>query len=183
MKSRRKPTRILPPADFLRECFTYNRKNGGLRWKARPRKHFNTDGDWSKWNTRYAGAVAGNISVHGYRIVAVGHRLYRAQRLVWKMMTGEEPPEQVDHKDGDPLNNRWANLRAASQTESNWNSRTRKCVSGRRGVSRNGSSRWMAQITIAGVQHYLGTFVTIEEASAAYEAFARKLHGEFYRPR
>jgi HNH endonuclease len=181
MKSKRKPTRILPPADYLGQCLRYNRKTGEFRWKTRPREHFSTDGDCSKWNTRYAGTIAGNISAYGYRIIKIG-QLYRAPRIAWKLMTGEEPPEMLDHKDGNRANDSWKNLRIATQTEQNWNTHTRECVSGYRGVSRNGK-KWKAQISIDGRIQHIGTFDTPENASVAYEIAAKKVHDRFYRPK
>lgn len=173
--------RILPPAEFLHECFIYSHRSGELRWKTRPIDHFTEEWLCRRWNTRYAGTIAGNINVHGYRIVKVD-RLYPAHRIVWKMVTDEEPPEMLDHIDGDRLNNAWKNLRVATQTEQNWNTRTRECVSGYRGVSRNGK-HWKAQISIGGVIRHLGTFDTPDEASAVYQAYARAVHGKFYRSR
>lgn len=181
--SKRKPTRILPSVEYLRQCLRYNRRSGDLHWKTRPREHFNTDGDWSRWNTQHAGTIAGNITVHGYRVIAIGHRLFRAQRIIWKLVTGEEPPEQVDHEDGNQLNNAWRNLRPANQIESSRNTRIRDDnTSGYRGVSRNGK-KWKAQIGVDNAIHHLGTFDTPEEASIAYEAAARNLFGAFYANR
>src|SRR4029077_7724268 len=156
----RKPTRTLPSFAYLRQCFNYNRRSGLIHWKERPREHFSTDGDWKKWNTRYAGTIAGNITVHGYRCIAIGHRIYRSPRIIWKLVTGEEPPEQIDHKDTNSLNDAWANLRIATQPEQSQNTSIRTDnTSGYRGVSRNGK-KWKAQIGIDNAIRHLGTFDT-----------------------
>mgnify|MGYP006373925873 FL=1 len=42
------------------------------------------------------------------------------------------------------------------------------------------SGKWTAFVAANGKLNYLGTFTTIGEASGAYEAAAKKLHGEFY---
>jgi hypothetical protein len=179
MKSKRKPTRILPSIEFIRACLSYDHLTGEFWWKPRPREHFDTDGAFKRWNTRYASTIAGNISVHGYRIIKIG-QLYRASRIAWKLMTGDEPPEMLDHKDGNRANDAWLNLRVATQTEQNWNRIPRECVSGYRGVSPNGK-RWKAQISIDGRIRHLGSYDTPEDAAAVYEAVALTVHRKFYR--
>lgn len=177
----RKPVRILPPVEYLRECFSYNRKSGVLRWKTRPRSHFATLRGWQIWNPKNAGKIAGALHGKGYRQVKVGPEIYLAHRVIWKFVTGREPPATLDHKHGDRLNNAWRELRAATFHEQAWNSRGHTDTeSGFRGVSR-ARKRWVAVITTNGVRRYLGIFDTPDEASAVYEAAARRLHGEFYR--
>jgi hypothetical protein len=108
-------------------------------------------------------------------------RRYQAHRIIWKWVTGEDPPWEIDHKDQDRANNRWVNLRRATDSEQQWNRGLRKSnTSGWRGV--HWQRKWKAAILVNGVRRYLGRFATAEEASAAYEVAARKLHGEFYRP-
>jgi len=41
---------------------------------------------------------------------------------------------------------------------------------------------YRARGRLNGRRYYLGKFKTIEEAAAAYEAFTREHHGDFYRP-
>lgn len=84
----------------------------------------------------------------------------------------------VDHKDGNGLNNRRANLRLATASQNRFNQDFSLALSGQRGVSRNGK-RWRARINQNGVEHYIGTFDTIEEAAAAYTQKAVELYGEF----
>ena len=97
-------------------------------------------------------------------------------------MTGEEPPLTIDHVNTCKADNRWVNLRAATHSEQNLNQRIRKIsTSGRRAVYPS-RGKWQAQIQLNGRKRHLGIFPTREAASAAYEAAARELHGEFYRP-
>lgn len=179
--SKRRPNRILPSVEYLRQCFIYYPKIGQLRWKERPRDHFDNDGDWSRWNTSHVGSITGYLNHNGYLRTGIGNHPYWTHRLIWKLFTGEESPE-IDHIDGNRANNAWENLRTATRPQQNYNRRhRRKSFSGFRGVyAERASGRWYAQIRIKGVKRYLGTFDTPEEASAAVETVARRLHGAFY---
>jgi hypothetical protein len=179
--SRRKRIRTLPSAKYLRACFSYNPDTGELLWRERPREHFPSCRGWRIFNTRNAGKIAGTIHIEGYCSVKVGPEIYLAHRVIWKLVTRHEPTAQIDHKDGNRLNNAWRNLREAIQTEQNWNASIhRDNTSGFRGVSR-ARQKWVADIMTNGVRRYIGVFDTPEEASAAYETAARDLHRDFYR--
>jgi hypothetical protein len=175
------PILILPSRKYLRECFVYDRCTGELRWKRRPQNHFKTKNRWAGWNTVYSGTIAGTINNHGYHHALIRGRHYHLHRIIWKLVLGMEPPEFLDHIDGNRSNNRFENLRPATRKEQSWNSCLYKNnQSGRRGVEKRGN-KWIARIRIDGVIHYLGTFNTISAAAAAYEHTARKVQGEFYR--
>jgi hypothetical protein len=174
--------RALPSADYLDQCFEYDQETGELRWKERPVSHFPTKRAAAIWNGRFAGKLAGCANADGYRIVGVGTINWLAHRLIWKLMTGDDGPESVDHRNGDTGDNRWCNLRAATKTEQAWNAVPPKnSRTGRRGVSPH-RRKWGARIAMNGMVRWLGVYATVEEASAAYNAAARELHGEFYRP-
>lgn len=91
------------------------------------------------------------------------------------------PPEglQIDHINGDPFDNRRANLRHCTADE---NKRNRRAfvngVSGFKGVLRHGNL-WRAVIHIDKRRIDLGGFRTEAAAAAAYDAAAAKLHGDF----
>jgi hypothetical protein len=171
--------RPLPPVGYLRECFDYNPETGVLVWRTRSRGHFPTELIWRMWNNRYAGRRAGWIDSR-YARVRIDDTKYYVQRIVVKLTTGGEPPETIDHRDRDKLNNCRGNLRPATRREQNWNSARKIGASGFRGAHRS-RKRWRACIRKNGVTTYLGMFDTPEEASAAYETAARELHGDFYR--
>ena len=87
----------------------------------------------------------------------------------------------IDHADGDFANNKWANLRAANQSENSRNRRTRCDNSlGLKGVYRAGT-RYAARIFIGKKEEHLGCFGTAEEAHAAYIEAAKSRFGEFAR--
>jgi hypothetical protein len=167
---------VLPSQKYLRECFTVKR-NGKLFWKrSRPAEHFVNSNMHAIWKNRCAGKLAG-VAHLGYRDIGLDGKRYRAHRIIWKMVTGEEPPKILDHADRDKTNSRFKNLRAASSSQSACNKNLRKDnISGLKGVYPH---TWVAQIATKGAHFYLGVFKSKEEAHAAYQTAARKLHGRF----
>lgn len=90
-------------------------------------------------------------------------------------------PAQVDHADRNPLNNSEDNLRDGSGCKNHWNRgllRTNK--SGAIGVSWfKALGKWQATVAAHGRQRHVGFFVTKEEAIAARDVIAKRMHGEF----
>lgn len=101
-----------------------------------------------------------------------------AHRLAWLYVYGEWPNGDIDHIDGDRLNNRIANLRDVSRRVNLENQRRPKACnkSGFLGVKTFRDQRFQARIQVRGVQLHLGTFDTPHEAHAAYVAAKRNLH-------
>lgn len=88
----------------------------------------------------------------------------------------------VDHKNGDMLDNRDENLRAATRSENNMNGKKRRgeYSSRYRGVTWNRiKRRWQAQIDVAGRHLGVGYFVKEEDAARARDGAAIALHGAF----
>ena len=101
---------------------------------------------------------------------------YLSHRIIWKWMTGEDPPRQIDHIDRNPHNNRWENLRLAVQMENSVN----RAGWGKylKGVKKNGKG-FAASITLDGKYYYLGTFKTEQEAHDRYCEISELIHGQF----
>lgn len=88
----------------------------------------------------------------------------------------------IDHIDGDPRNNRITNLRSVSMSENLANQKLRSDSSTMvKGVRLHGWGSYSARITFRGRTHHLGSFATLEEATAARREAAERLHGEFAR--
>ncbi len=122
-------------------------------------------GKW--WISKCGGRVYAYGSIDGLRKISM-HRylLEETDRRV-----------DVDHWDGDTLNNQRCNLRRATRTLNNANSKPNKHnTSGFKGV-RFDSQRglWSARI----MTKFLGRFDIIEDAARAYNDEARKLWGDF----
>ena len=87
----------------------------------------------------------------------------------------------VDHKNGNGLDNRRANLRNCTRSQNRANSNTKRSLP--KGVyarvQRTGTVAYRAQIRHGGTITNLGTFPTIDLAAAAYTVAAVKMHGEF----
>lgn len=97
------------------------------------------------------------------------------------------PPEgmDVDHIDGDGMNNRRSNLRVATRHENACNQKIRAAnTSGFKGVSfEKFTGRWAASICSNNKYKRIGRFDTVDEAGAAYAEWSRSLHGRFGRIR
>lgn len=166
-------SKTLPSQEFLAKTFCYVPETGELMWRFR-------DDVPPKWNGRYAGELAGS-SFHGrVDVVLTGIGRFRAHRLIWKLVHGIEPDE-IDHIDGNPLNNRLSNLRSCSRQQNACNTKPRS-VSGLKGVSLHRlSGLWRARIFANGKAFMLGYFKSPEEAHAAYVTAAPHYHGAFAR--
>ena len=87
----------LPKLSLLKEYFEYN--DGNLIWRRETGKQ------------PKKGQVAGTTHFSGYKTVGFKGKVYRIHRLIYKLMTGEDPGQlYVDHIDGDRTNNRIDNL-------------------------------------------------------------------------
>ena len=163
----------LPPLERLNELFTYDPATGDLRWKSIP----------ANFKRAKVGDIVGTIGAKGYRVVGVDRVYYLAHRVIWKMMTGVDPLDQVDHEDTDKLNNRWTNLREAKNGPNIQNSKLRvDNVSGVKGVHLDARhKKWRAVISANGKSQRLGRFSSIEDAARVITAARLQLHGEFAR--
>jgi hypothetical protein len=87
----------------------------------------------------------------------------------------------VDHKFGNSLDNRRANLRLATRRQNRCNSRKKVgCTSKFRGVSKRGK-KWGARLNYNGKRVFYKSFDSEIEAAKAYDEAAKKYHGEFAR--
>lgn len=129
---------------------------------------------------RKAGDTLGSLTDKCYLTASVGGKPYRIHRLVFLYHHGYMP-SQVDHIDGNRMNNRVENLRPATSTQNNQN-RTPTGSSGIKGVRwHKQSKKWVASIHVSRKSVHLGSFLTIEEAEFVANQARQLAHGEFYR--
>lgn len=114
---------------------------------------------------------------NGYLRLCLRYKKYYLHRLAWLYMTGEWPLFQIDHKNTIRADNRWDNLREATNKFNNENRRSahRTSISGLLGV-RKRKNKFLARIFADGKERHLGAFDTPELAHAAYVDAKRQLH-------
>jgi hypothetical protein len=159
--------------ETLRQCLRYEPETGDFYWLARSSFGSHVE----------VGSKAGSIHKRGYWQISICGYQYKAHRLAWFYMTGEWPVSQVDHKDLCKCNNRWSNLRLATNQENMRNrSLYTSSTTGFKGVHFRASiKKFQAQIGVDGRNRYLGSFDTAEQAHAAYVKAAQQFFGEFAR--
>lgn len=144
----------------VKELFEYDLEQGILYWK-----------------TKVGLKKAGTLSCNGYWIIMADKKRYQAHRLMWLYVKGYLPKYDIDHIDGNKLNNSFFNLRECSRAENRQNiTANRKNKLGVLGVSMNKIGKYVAQIQVNGNKHHLGTYVTLDEAKNAYAEAKKKLH-------
>lgn len=167
--------RSLPSQEYLKECFLYDKETGLLTWATRPRHHFPVESDHRRWNARFSGKQAFSYKMRStksdclfYFQGAISGINYLAHRIVWKLVTGEDP-EIIDHKDGNGLNNSWDNLVNSTQSNNQKNHKmASNNTSGRKGVYwSKAAKKWASGIKANGKKHYLGIFTSFDEACKA----------------
>lgn len=104
--------------------------------------------------------------------------------LLHRLVTSAPPGYDVDHIDGDKMDNRRSNLRVCTRGQNLANQkRSANNTSGYKGVTFNKEcNRWQAYIHQDGRQYHLGLFHDIVDAARAYDAAAQEKFGEFARP-
>lgn len=154
--------------ELCRQLLRYEPETGKLFWKERPLERFPTERTGRVWNSRFANKEAFSALSRGYHVGTIDYVMVKAHRVAWAIYYGEWP-EVIDHINGDPADNRIANLRDITQAENLTNlARRSDNKSGVTGVYQMGS-RWAAEIRFEGVKNWLGSFATKSEAIEARE--------------
>jgi len=105
------------------------------------------------------------------------NKLVKMHRLIM-----EAPPNvEVDHINRNPLDNRRDNLRYCNSSQNKCNRlKQHNNKSGYKGVSwHKQRKKWTVRCGHHGKHHYIGLFDDKEDAARAYDAAARRLHGDF----
>jgi hypothetical protein len=126
------------------------------------------------------GQVAGKYNEKGYLRIDLNGHTYQGHRLAWLYMTGVYPEEDIDHKNWNPSDNRFDNLRLASMSMNMANlPLTKKNTTGAKGVFLEPWGRYRARLYLKGRGYYGGHHDTLDEAAHAYNKLAIQHFGEF----
>jgi hypothetical protein len=160
---------VMLTCDRLRELFHYEPETGIFTRLVRTS------------NQTHAGDVVGAIDSHGHVQISIDSRLYLAHRLAWLYMKGVWPENQIDHKNLIRHDNRFSNLREASNGQNIQNQPKRKSnKSGHKNVYWFAPhKKWSVQISANGKKNFLGYFNDLEEAAKVAKEAREKLHGEY----
>ena len=146
----------------LLESIRYNPENGYFIWP---------NGD-----------IAGTERNDGYCQINILGKIYLAHRLAWFYVTGEWPIGKLDHQDNDRLNNRWENLRLATNGQNAWNSKlSTKNRSGHKGICwHSGRGKWLGVIRKEGRVVFYKQSHNLQELVTEIQEARRSQHQNFH---
>lgn len=126
-------------------------------------------------NDRFKGKKAGTLLISkGYIVICINGKRYYAHRLAWLYVTGKWPKEVIDHKNLKRNDNRFKNLREATNAENLRNgSISKNNTTGIKGIHKN-KNGYMVRICI-------GTYKSLNKAAKIYKAAVKIYHGKFAR--
>jgi len=134
----------------------------------------------SKYHNEKRGKIAGGVCESRgkyYKVIRINRRGYKAHRLAWIYVYGREPKCEIDHINGDSLDNRIINLREANRFQNTQNHSRVVNNSGLPiGVRNTPGGKYQARITANNKLYYLGTFDSIGRAKKAYKEARGRLH-------
>jgi hypothetical protein len=162
--------------DRLREILTYIPDTGVWLWKDPPPRSKVNKGD-------LAGCISRNTKHpdNCYRRIKIDGRMYKAAILAWFWTYGVWPSKDLDHANGDSLDDRINNLREATDSQNRANSRVpMHNTSGFMGINWNKrNKRWHVRVMKEGYRHWVGAFKSLDEAKEAHRNKSIELLGEF----
>ena len=154
--------------DYTSEMFehlSYNSQTGAITWKTDRR-------------CGMAGKLAGSVNTYGYQVIEFNSVAYLAHRLAWFLYYGVAPLYDIDHIDGNKLNNSINNLRDV-KTILNMNNMKRhrdgKLIGA---VYCKTTGKYRCRLKYNGKYIELGRYITAEQANAVYVSKVKELTGE-----
>lgn len=157
-------------AEYIRSQIKYDPNTGDVWWREKR----------SKRNMEKPVGYFGGLS-RNYLYIKINYKSYSLHRIIWLYVTGKWPEIDIDHKDRNPKNNKWCNLRLAtkSQNEANKSSKNKfKGVTYYKKIK-----KWVARIGYQEAIKNIGTFDCPAAAHFAYQVESDKIYGEYARIR
>ena len=109
------------------------------------------------------GEVAGHINKQGYVIVKIGRAAFKAHRIIYCLVTGEQP-EIIDHINQNKKDNRWCNLRNVSFRVNLCNNSRKIANTGFKSVHKSPYGKYIVQLAVKGKYTYFGSYEDLELA-------------------
>lgn len=176
----------LPSREELLEYFTFDFENGEVYWKKKP----------SKYSTRKVGDVATTIGKnekgYTYKRIYFNNSTWKCSRIIYQAYYGDLGcDEDIDHADGNSLNNVILNLRKATNIQNGFNISmdSERSATTHRNILKHTDRRknpivtgWRVYITKLGKSYtkvFPDTKYTIEDAIRWRDTKRKELFGDF----
>ncbi|WP_179090910.1 HNH endonuclease [Burkholderia pseudomallei] len=158
----------------LKQFISYDPATGRFHW-IRTQPHA---------NRVKVGQEVGWLAKSGHLKVNFDGRVYFLHRIAWVLHNGPVPDGfEIDHRDGNPLNNALTNLRLATKSQNMQNMKMRGTnKTGVKGVSWNKAKRkFEVQIGLNHKKVHGGYFDTVDAAAVRAHELRAEVHGAFAR--
>lgn len=169
------PSQSRPTLRRVKELLSYNPRTGSFRWRKK-----------TQWTD--PAKPVGGLKPSGYFYIQIDGLKTGGHRYAHLLMTGRWPHPETDHKDLNRSNNRWSNIREAtnSQNKLNRKKKSNAFVTTLKGVIKDRrypslKKPYRAQINLNGKTIRLGYFGSELAAHRAYVREAKKIGGKYAR--
>lgn len=163
-----------PSIEYLKTRIKVDLELGKIYWIDATKHHKNLVG--LEAGTKRAGTSNSKFYWH----VKIDSIPLKRSHLVFLFANGRWPEQQIDHINGNSLDDRIENLREVTATQNAWNHKSRRKKSNLpMGVRKLTSGQYQARITCNKKQFVIGNFKTVQEASAIYQVKRKEMFGDY----
>ena len=168
-------TKKLPCPTVVRQLLRYDPETGKLYWKRRPEWLVRSDRQSTRqritrnWNALHVGVEAFTTVCRrrgGHLVGTISCVHFYAHRVIWAMVHGEWPVGEIDHINGNPVDNRIENLRIVTSSENSQNARIyRNNKTGHHGIWWDKKRQsYQVYITVNQKRKVLGRYKSLDAA-------------------